>query len=349
MKRLQRLIAIVLGAAMIAGCTSNARSVMTNNFSPIDATAQNKLLGRGINMGNMLEAPTEGEWGLMLDASYPGIVRRAGFSGIRIPIRWSAHAAQQAPYTIDPPFLTRIDQVVKNALDHGLLVIINMHHYDALTADPQGQKERFIALWQQIANHYQAYSANLLFEPLNEPNDKLNDTQWNQLLADLLPVIRARNPQRNLIVGPAQWNAVNQLDTLKLPEADRHLIVTFHYYNPFQFTHQGAEWVDNSAGWLGTTWQANTIERYNVTGDLDLAEAWAKRNNRPLFMGEFGAYSKGNMASRTRWTAFVAREAEKRGISWAYWEFGAGFGAYDPAANAWRTPLLEALLPAKSS
>ncbi len=51
------------------------------------------------------------------------------------------------------------------------------------------------------------------------------------------------------------------------------------------------------------------------------------------------------MASRARWTAFVSREAERRGMAWAYWEFCSGFGVYDPAAGAWREPLLEALLP----
>jgi endoglucanase len=34
------------------------------------------------------------------------------------------------------------------------------------------------------------------------------------------------------------------------------------------------------------------------------------------------------MDDRVAWTAFVRQEAERRGFSWAYWEFDAGFGAF---------------------
>ena len=69
-----------------------------------------------------------------------------------------------------------------------------------------------------------------------------------------------------------------------------------------------------------------------------------ERNARPLNVGEFGAYEVGDMASRARWTRAVVEEAERRGFSWTYWEFCSGFGAYDPIADAWREPLLQALM-----
>jgi len=62
-------------------------------------------------------------------------------------------------------------------------------------------------------------------------------------------------------------------------------------------------------------------------------------------MGEFGAYSKADMGSRVRWASFVRSEAEKRGISWAWWEFCAGFGVYDKDKKEWRTDLLASLIP----
>ncbi|MGB9896107.1 MAG: cellulase family glycosylhydrolase, partial [Thermoproteota archaeon] len=87
-------------------------------------------------------------------------------------------------------------------------------------------------------------------------------------------------------------------------------------------------------------------EQKQITDELDIAAQWAREhNNVSLFMGEFGAYSKADMESRVRWTYFVAREAEKRNISWAYWEFCSGFGAYDPVKNKWREDLLNALIP----
>ena len=142
-----------------------------------------------------------------------------------------------------------------------------------------------------------------------------------------------------------QWNSLDALSRLELPEDDCHIIVTFHYYDPFQFTHQGAEWVDNSNPWLGTTWRGSPNEKRVIALDFDLAAAWAEKNKRPLFLGEFGAYSKADIDSRARWTDFVARTAEERGMSWAYWEFGAGFGAFDRTLRRWNEPILHALIP----
>jgi endoglucanase len=66
-----------------------------------------------------------------------------------------------------------------------------------------------------------------------------------------------------------------------------------------------------------------------------------------ILLGEFGTYSTADAASRVRWTSFVARLAEQHGFPWAYWEFAAGFGIYDPASQSWRTDLLHALIPSE--
>jgi len=139
------------------------------------------------------------------------------------------------------------------------------------------------------------------------------------------------------------WNAYDQVSTLKVPD-DTHLIVTFHYYLPFEFTHQGAEWIGNeSNAWLGKTWDGTDEEKAEVTLHFDSVATWADEHNVRILLGEFGAYSKAPADSRVRWTAFVAREAERHNFAWSYWEFASGFGMYDPAANIWRDDLLNAL------
>ena len=302
-------------------------------------------LGRGVNLGNALEAPREGEWGVTLKEEYFKLIKEAGFNSVRIPIRWSAHAASEAPYTIEPAFFARVDWAVNQALSRGLAAVINMHHYDELAQDPSAHRERFLALWQQIAEHYRKHSPNLLFEPLNEPHDKLTADVWNPLVKEALRIIRQSNPNRDVVIGSVNWSSVSALKELDLPAEDRHIIVTFHYYNPFPFTHQGAEWVSGSNNWLGTKWAGSEWEKFAITYDLDSAVKWAEQNGRPLYLGEFGAYSRADMASRAAWTAFVARQAEEKGMSWAYWEFCAGFGVYNQSTAAWNTPLLEALIP----
>jgi endoglucanase len=76
-----------------------------------------------------------------------------------------------------------------------------------------------------------------------------------------------------------------------------------------------------------------------------MAAAWAGARGRPLFLGEFGAFSKADAASRVEWTAFVRSEAERLGMGWAYWDFGTDFGVFDPRLDAWREPLRRALIP----
>jgi endoglucanase len=309
-----------------------------------DAFHYNRLLGRGVNLGNALEAPREGAWGITLEADYFEQIKKAGFASVRIPIKWSAHAQDKAPFEIDAAFFKRVDWAIDQALSRGLVAVINVHHYDETYHDPDKHLPRLKALWKQIAERYRKQSERLYFELLNEPNDRLTDERWQKMVPQLLEVIRASNPERIVIVGPGQWNNLNHLDKLSLPEKDRRLIVTFHYYSPFPFTHQGASWVKDSAKWKGTTWTATESQREALRKDFDKAAAWAKKNKRPLYLGEFGAYSAADMDSRARWTRAVAREAEKHGFSWAYWEFASGFGAYDPKARAWRQPLLKALL-----
>jgi endoglucanase len=86
------------------------------------------------------------------------------------------------------------------------------------------------------------------------------------------------------------------------------------------------------------------IEKSGVLRSLDAAASWGEEHNRPLYLGEFGAYGKADIDSRARWTSFVAREAKKRDMSWAYWEFGAGFGVYVRARREGNGLLLDALL-----
>ncbi len=330
---------------LLAGCAPGEPPAPAPTPRAGEASTPATDLGRGVNLGNALEAPREGEWGLTLQEGYFQQIAEVGFDAVRIPIRWSAHADTAPPYTIAPALFARVDWAIAQALENDLAVVINIHHYDALMENPEGQRERFLAIWRQIAEHYADYDERLYFELLNEPHGRLEGKVWNRYLAEALAVARESNPERWVIVGPGGWNHVSALSSLALPEDDRRLIVTFHYYEPFRFTHQGAEWVEGSEAWLGTLWHGTESELRAIRRDFDTAARWAAEHDRSVYLGEFGAYSKADQASRIRWTSAVAREAEARGFAWAYWEFGAGFGLYDPARGVWREELLRALLP----
>jgi len=310
-----------------------------------DPYNQNKHLGRGINLGNALDAPQEGQWGVTLKAEYFKIIKDAGFDSVRIPIRWSSHAMEKSPYTIDSNFFERTDWAVKNALKQKLYVMINMHHYMELMEEPNANSERFVVLWKQIAEHYKNYPDSVLFEPLNEPHNALTAPLWNGLLDKAITVIRESNPYRTIVIDPAHY--ASDINNLQLPETDRNIIVSCHYYLPIKFTHQGAEWSAESKDCIGVKWNATEEERKEIDGHFDMALGWSKKYNRPINLGEFGVYYKAEKPDRVRWTSYVADAAAKRGFSYNYWEFCSGFGIYDSQTNKWDTELLNTIVPTK--
>jgi endoglucanase len=300
-------------------------------------------LAHGINFGNSLEAPTEGEWGMVLEERFFDLVKAVGFSTVRLPVRWSAHALPAAPFTIDPDFLARIDWAIRCATERGLFLVLDLHHYEELMKDTASHRARFLGLWEHVAEHYASMPSSVLFELCNEPFDIPPDA-WNEILGEAIAVVRRTNRDRTIVVSGVESSSIAAMRRLALPRGDRRLIATFHYYLPFRFTHQDAYWVAGSEAWLGTHWTGTEAEKRSITSDLDAAARWGEQNGVDVWLGEFGAYSHADMESRVRWTTFVAREAERRSIHWAYWEFGAGFGIYDRTIGEWRDPLLRALI-----
>jgi endoglucanase len=301
-------------------------------------------LGRGINFGNALDALPDAIATLELAEHHFDVVADAGFDTVRLPVRWSGHAGESAPFRIDPDFFVRVDRAITKALRRDLNVVLNVHHYDELQAFPDQHEERFLALWAQISRRYADHAGRLYFELLNEPRDAMTAHRWNALFPRALAVIRESNPDRALIVGTVRMNSIDALPELVLPDDDQ-LIVTVHYYAPLAFTHQGADWVAGADRWLGTTW-GDEADRNALRDDIAKVAEWAGEHHRPVFVGEFGAYHTVDLAARARWTAAVRAELERAGLSWAYWDFGTDFGGYDQARGGWREPLRQALLPA---
>jgi len=354
-------VVVMVGFACAVAAEPNAKP---------DPFKMNQMLGRGVNFGNTLEAPKEGEWGVVLREEYFDLIKQAGFSSIRLPVCWGAHASFEKPFTIDPNFFNRIDWAVNCSISRKMPIIVNMHHYRQLYTDPNSfHKERFLAMWKQIAEHYKDYPDMLLLEILNEPDDALTPQMWNEWLKDALAVIRQSNPKRTIVIGSANDSWITYLKLLELPEDDRNIIVTVHHYFPHAFTHQGADWItpakvaqaiedmkvvnqnpvsDGNSDynkWPGTKWTGTPEEKKAMTDIFDFGAAWGKEHNRPINLGEFGSYKKADMDSRVRWTKFITDTAVERGMSFHYWEFCAEFGLYDRDTKSWRKPLIEAVIP----
>jgi endoglucanase len=343
-----------LAATAVAPRAAVAQNTARSTQSCTAVTPQTcsiaRSLGRGVNMGNMLEAPREGDWGVKLEPVF--IDKAAGaFKTIRLPVRWSNHAKPTADATLDEEFATRVDQTVDALLAKGVYVILNMHHYSQLSGDsvhpnetpvdPEVVEERFTNMWRQIALRYKDRSPRLLFELLNEPHGRLDGEPWNDLAARTLAIVRESNPTRAVLIGPGGYNAIPDLPKLRLPK-DRNLIVSIHNYDPFPFTHQGITYLPHPFP-TGTTC-CDAAQRKSVVDAMDAAARWNQANGYPMHLGEFGAFEAADLASREKYTRIVRDEAERRGIGWTYWEFASSFGVYSPKNGEWIAPLRRALL-----
>jgi len=362
---------LAAGVLLLAGCAVDAqrtdggldgfpRSAVSMKPSPASTKTRAAFarLGPGVNLGNMLDAPREGDWGSRVQDEYPSMLRQAGFRHVRLPVRWSAHASRDASAQIDPAFMARVDGVVDRLLAQGLTVVLDMHHYRQLDGDPldagesavdhRDLKLRFLSMWRQIAEHFADRSERLWFELYNEPHGEQTAASWNDLASRALHVVRASNPERVVVLGPVQWNSAHALRDLALPP-DTNLVVTIHDYEPLLFTHQGAPWAGPASAHLSGVRCCDAQQRRQLAEPLAIGARWAERHDVPLWLGEFGAYGgpaaqPNDIGSRAEYTRLVRDAAEQHGIAWTYWEFDAGFGVYDPKARQWREPLRRALL-----
>ena len=333
MKKLILFITLFI-AGLSFNCVSLAQTVTVKD--------QCIKLGRGVNILGYDKAFWQDHEKGRFKESYFKMIKDAGFSTVRINL--NPFTQMDSQNKISPGWLETLDWVVTKGLDANLMIILDLHEYTTMADNPEAKKEMFLSFWKQIAPRYKDKSANVLFELLNEPNQKLTVEMWNTFLAEAIKVIRESNPDRTLIIGPGNWNGIESLNTLKLPDNDRNIIATVHFYHPMRFTHQGAAWASDYKNLSGIKWTGTPDEKKEVESKLKVAADWSLKNDRPIFLGEFGAYDKGDMDSRARYTAFVARTAEKLGFSWAYWQFDSDFIVYNIDKESWVEPILDALM-----
>lgn len=311
----------------------------------VSAREQSDKIGRGVNIIGYDDAFWKDHHKGRFKERYFKMIKEGGFSSIRVNLHAFRH--MDANYTLDPAWLETLDWVVKKGLEAKLMVILDMHEYTKMADDPVAKKGMFLAFWKQMALRYKDQPTQVIFELLNEPNQKLTVDLWNEYLAEALKMIRETNPNRTIIVGPGNWNGIESLPTLVLPKDDKNIIVTVHFYHPMSFTHQGAPWSKNNKDLSGIKWNGNPDEQELVTSRLKVAADWSRVNDCPIFLGEFGAYDKADMESRARYTDFVARTAEKFGFSWAYWQFDSDFIVYNIDREEWVGPIKKALTGSK--
>jgi endoglucanase len=300
-------------------------------------------------------------------------IKSLGCDVIRLPINLHAMTSGSPDYIIEPLFFNFLDSAVSWAEELQINLLLDNHTFDpAANTDPDIGPV-LIKVWTQMAEHYKNRSEYIYYEILNEPHGIL-DKLWGQIQQSVIDSIRTIDTIHTIIVGPAGWNSYNNLNAMPF-YSDTNLIYTFHFYDPFMFTHQGASWTDPSmvslAGVpfpydpermpscppeLTGTWIEGSLNNYINDGTvkrvqdlLSLAVSFRNYRNVPLFCGELGVYTpNSDEPDRVRWYDTVTDYLERNGIPWTMWDYQGGFGIFKEGSGEMfdydlNIPLVEAL------
>jgi endoglucanase len=303
---------------------------LTDEISPQQAVAEMAI---GINLGNTLDAPHEGDWALPAKESYIIAFKEAGFKHIRLPVTWHEHTQLEPPYEIDSVFLARVEEVLDWALAQDLYVILNAHHESWFKENYQNQnnKNRLDSIWIKIAAHFKEKPAKLMFELLNEPNG-MTVEEVNEANKRILSIIRNESPNRLAIFSGHGFTPIDSLLETEIPDVqDKFLIGNFHSYDPWEF-----------AGQCQKSWGTNE-DKSNLRQIYQRASDWATINQIPVMVNEFGAAKfdftqPENVCDLSERLAYLSHHvslASEFGIAGSFWDDGGSFSTYDRTNNTW--------------
>ncbi len=206
-------------------------------------------------------------------------------------------------------------------------------------------QSRFISLWKNIALTFKDDHEGLALELLNEvvPSDVY--LEWNSISSKTIQEIRKTLPHTPIIIGGVRYNDVNAVPLLEKPY-DENIVYNFHCYEPFAFTHQKAYWVEGMTRDFSMPYP-DTIENYQkaskkfskelgnniqkLGGNKITPEYFttiflpaiehAKKNNVPLYCGEYGVIDQADEKDTLRWFEDINRAFKENSISHSIWNY----------------------------
>ena len=377
MKRIISYLAFVVVMILAVTACSKKEEGATNNFR----------IKRGTNVSHWLSQNNEdrGE-ARRLHIQEDDFARldSLGFDFVRLPIDevqfWDEEGNKL------PEAWELMTNAINWAEKHHLRTIVDLHiirsHYfnavnegggnaNTLFTSEKAQQD-LINMWYQLSDVLKGYSVDsVAYEFMNEPVAEDHE-QWNQLIAKVHKALREREPQRTLVIGSNMWQSYGTIKYLKVPENDKNIILSFHYYNPMILTHYGAWWTplgkytgkvnypgvlvskedyDAASDSVKAVIDENkfTTEEWNIDrirADFKDAIEAAKKYNLQLFCGEWGVYEPVDRELAYKWTKDMLTVFDEFNIAWTTWCYDADFGFWDQKKHDFKDKGLVDLLMA---
>ena len=356
MKKLLSLAVFAMTLLAITACTTkNETTDGVNNFRIKRGTNVSHWLSQSEERGEARKQHIQEDDFARLDS--------LGFDFVRLPID------EVQFWDEDGKKIPEAWELMTNAINwaekYHLRVIVDLHiirsHYfnasneggaNTLFTSEKAQQD-LVNMWYQLSDVLKGYSNDsVAYEFMNEPVAEDHE-QWNQLVAKVHKALREREPQRTLVIGSNLWQSYETIKYLKVPEGDKNVVLSFHYYNPSILTHYGAWWVP-TASYKGKVNYPGVLiskEDYEAAPDsikpmLEpyLTQKWdidkiradfkdaidaAKKYDLQLFCGEWGVYEPVDRELAYKWTKDMLQVFEENNIAWTTWCYDADFGFWD--------------------
>jgi endoglucanase len=294
------------------------------------------------------------------------LIEAMGFDHCRLSIEATPLIAWEQSGS-ETDFMRELDSTVHAMLDHHLSVIIDIHprsDYKATLFQGSQGVNSFAGLWRALAAHFAPFDPeHVFFEIMNEPEQ--NDPyRWQGIQSVVVSAIRQAAPDNTIIASGAHWSGLGDLMVLE-PLADPNILYTFHDYDPFPFTHQGATWTSPevrperaipypsspedvaprlseeptlSGQWFLSTYGEDRWDAARVENEIEFAAKWSQLHQVPVYCGEFGVHRPyAPPADRAQWLHDMRVSLEKNHIGWAMWDYQGGFGVVTKS-NGQTTP-----------
>ncbi len=285
------------------------------------------------------------------------LIHHLGFDHIRISIDPDPLLAWQRKQDNGIAFVGELDTIVNVALQQKLAVIIDIHpqsRYKQSLLQGEDSVKRFAMLWDALATHFAPLDPGyIFFEIMNEP-EQPDTYRWQGIQSFIAQQIRTAAPNNTIIACGAHWSGLDDLLPLE-PLALPNIIYTFHDYEPFAFTHQGATWTDPAVQPLRNVPYPSTPENvaknfeqeptlagqffvqqyglarwdaHRIDVTLSFAEQWSQLHHAPVYVGEFGVHRPyADPTMRAQWIRDMRTMMEKHHLGWAMWDYQDNFGA----------------------
>jgi endoglucanase len=319
-------------------------------------------LARGVNVPHWFWYPANGTPAGhegYLGAADADALKNAGFTHVRLPVEpgwlWDENAA-----ALRADRLAEYRRAVELFTSRAMGVVVDVHPGDTpwlkkFDGAATNELEKF---WKALAGALADTDAELvLLELMNEPHDLADARVWNDAQVRLAARVRAAAPRHTIVCTGDSWGGIDGLARCA-PIADDNVVYSFHFYEPHDFTHQGATWgFDAWKDMSGVPYPATPESLHKVAQGfsvrkarealewsakhdpwdaaaiarrIEIGAAWGRDHHAPVYCGEFGAYRvKAPSEDRARWLSDVVGALEARGIGWAMWDYAGGFGLAD--------------------